>query len=124
MAMALSATEVALGASVGLTVTASAPDGDALTYTFSRGTCLPSQPFQAQQTAEFGDDITLAPSSDRHAAKATVVMVTWATEAYSHPITLNLYQASAGGLTFDWNTDADVRHPRASGSGPQCFAAR
>jgi hypothetical protein len=61
---------------------------------------LPSQPFQAQQTAEFGDYITLAPGTGRHAAKATVVMVTWSTEAYSHPITLNLYNGSSGALTW------------------------
>lgn len=59
---------------------------------------LPSQAFQAQQTAEFGDHITLAPGTGRHAVSATVVMVTWSTTAYSHPITLNLYGESAGQL--------------------------
>ena len=59
---------------------------------------LPSQPFQAQQTAEFGDQIALAPGTGRHPVEATVVMVTWATDAYSHPITLNLYGVSGGTL--------------------------
>jgi len=52
---------------------------------------LPSQPFQAQQTAAFGDRITLAPGTGRHAAEATVILVTWSTAAYAHPITLALY---------------------------------
>ena len=59
----------------------------------------PSQPFQAQQTAEFGDQIELAPDTGRHPVEATVLMVTWATVAYSHPITLNLYGVSGEALT-------------------------
>jgi hypothetical protein len=59
----------------------------------------PSQPFQAQQTAEFGDEIALAPGTGRHPVQATVLMVTWSTTAYSYPITLNLYGVSEGTLT-------------------------
>ncbi len=61
---------------------------------------LPSQPFQAQQTAEFGDRIALAAGAGRHPVQATVVMVTWSTETYSHPITLNLYDASGAALAL------------------------
>jgi hypothetical protein len=70
---------------------------------------LPSQPFQAQQTLEFGDLIGLD-TNLRHAATATVVMVTWADHAsypnidpldadggWSHPITLNFYNVNATG---------------------------
>ena len=39
---------------------------------------MPSQPFQAQQTFEFGDYVTLAPGSDRELRTVSVTMVTWA----------------------------------------------
>ena len=61
---------------------------------------LPSQPFEAQQTNEFGDRVTLAAGTGRHADKATVVMDTWSTTAYSHPITFNLYSGTSGNLTL------------------------
>jgi hypothetical protein len=60
---------------------------------------VPSQAFQAQQAAEFGDEITLAGTA-RKGVSATMLMVTWAPRAeypllsaagYSHPITLNIY---------------------------------
>lgn len=64
-----------------------------------------SQPYQAQQTAEFGNSITLA-GTNRVLGSVSVVMASWAyASAYSgsgagfyHPITLNLYNTT--------NTDA------------------
>jgi hypothetical protein len=52
---------------------------------------LPSLGFQATQTAEFGDHVELAADLGRRGFEATVVMSTWSTETYSHPITLTLY---------------------------------
>ena len=71
----------------------------------------PSQPFQAQQTAEFGDAIVLGGTA-RHAVRFDVVMSTWARQVdyasyagrpgypltatgWTHPITLNLYDTAA-----------------------------
>ena len=60
---------------------------------------VPSQPFQAQQTSEFGDEITLA-AGPRYAGYATVLMSNWARhsdypgmspDGFSHLITLNIY---------------------------------
>lgn len=81
---------------------------------------MPSQPFQAQQTAEFGDYITLAPGTGRHAFKATAVMVTWATVAYSHPITLNLYSSSGGGLTSIGTRTQTFDIPARPAGDPTC----
>lgn len=67
-------------------------------------TSYPSQPFQAQQTAEFGDYIHLG-GTDRLLDRVTVTMVTWARFSeyssdstysgnglsWTHPITLNVY---------------------------------
>jgi len=52
---------------------------------------LVSEAYQATATSEFGDSITLAGTA-RKAASAKFVMVTWATGAYTYPITLNLYR--------------------------------
>ncbi len=81
---------------------------------------LPSQPFQAQQTAEFGDLITLAPGTGRHAVSADVVMVTWSTEAYTHPITLNLYAESSGALTPIGSATQDFDIPARPAGDPTC----
>jgi hypothetical protein len=51
---------------------------------------LTSQSFEATQTSEFGDLVTLAGTA-RKADSATFVMVTWDLNAYTYPITLNLY---------------------------------
>ena len=66
---------------------------------------VPSQPFQAQQTSEFGDSVTLA-SGPRNAASVEVVLSSWGCQSgtwnggdcvsgknatFTHPITLNLY---------------------------------
>ena len=57
----------------------------------------PSQAFQAQQTAEFGDEIGLA-STERSLTHVSVLMVTWAPKVqwptypaagWTFPITLN-----------------------------------
>lgn len=72
-------------------------------------TSYPSQPFQAQQTAEFGDYIHLG-GIDRKLDKVTVTMVTWARYSeyvgnplysgnavnWTHPITLNVYGSHLG----------------------------
>jgi hypothetical protein len=72
---------------------------------------VPSQPFQAQQTSEFGDSVTLA-AGGRHADSVDVVMSSWGCQTgtwnggdcstikgatFSHPITLNLYNAGTNG---------------------------
>lgn len=69
---------------------------------------VPSQPFQAQQTSEFGDSVILAPGG-RHARFVDVIMSSWACESgawfsgdcatsrnatFDHPITLNLYSVN------------------------------
>jgi hypothetical protein len=51
---------------------------------------LVSQSFEATQTSEFGDQVTMAGTA-RLADSATFVMVTWDLNAYTYPITLNLY---------------------------------
>lgn len=65
---------------------------------------VPSQPFQAQQTAEFGDEVTLQVGTSRQAGYATVLMSDWALHSdyptlpsagYTHPITLNIYANAA-----------------------------
>ncbi|MHB1312943.1 MAG: hypothetical protein ACYC3L_13085 [Gemmatimonadaceae bacterium] len=66
---------------------------------------VPSQPFQAQQTAEFGDHVALAGTA-RQALSATVLMSDWAKHSgfpemdsagYTHPITLNIYGVDKSG---------------------------
>ena len=72
---------------------------------------LPSQAFEATQTAEFGGEVGLA-GSDRLAQWVQVVMSSWGCEngtwnggncsttpgtTFNEPITLNLYQVGAGG---------------------------
>lgn len=62
---------------------------------------VPSQPFQAQQTLEFGDDVQLAGTA-RIPAFATVLMSNWAPRSawptigdptgFEHPITFNIYE--------------------------------
>lgn len=63
-------------------------------------TSYPSQPFQAQQVREFGDEIHLGGTS-RMLNSVIVTMVTWARHSeypgmsstgWSHPITLNVYR--------------------------------
>ena len=69
---------------------------------------VPSQPFQAQQTDEFGDIVRLAPGP-RVANEFDVQMSSWACETgsgatcttipghtFSHPITVTLYQVGSG----------------------------
>ena len=65
---------------------------------------VPSQPFQAQQTLEFGDQIKLEADTPRRAGYATVLMSDWALRAeypdlpsggWTHPITLNIYNNAA-----------------------------
>jgi hypothetical protein len=81
---------------------------------------LPSQPFQAQQTNEFGDYIQLAPGTGRHVDKATVVMDTWSTTAYSHPITLNLYSGTPGNLTLIGSKTQTFEIPARPAGSPDC----
>ena len=62
----------------------------------------PSQPFQAQQTFEFGDRINFD-GTDRTLQSATVTMSSWARSedygnavSFQHPLTLNIYAAGSG----------------------------
>ncbi len=64
----------------------------------------PSQPFQAQQTFEFGDRINFG-GSDRYLQSATVTMSSWARSedygnqaTFTHPLTLSIYAAGSGNL--------------------------
>jgi hypothetical protein len=102
---------------------------------------VPSQPFQAQQTFEFGDYIQLA-GTTRHPGLATVLMSTWAphsqwpsvgdTAGWDHPITLNIYNVDLTGVTpalgtrigsvtqtfhIPWRPEADTTCPD-TGYGP------
>ncbi len=68
---------------------------------------LPSQPYQAQQTAEFGDHIQFAGAA-RDLSSVTVTMSSWAkhsdyplmpVEGFTHPLTLNIYNVDNSGAT-------------------------
>jgi hypothetical protein len=68
---------------------------------------LPSQPYQAQQTAEFGDHIRFA-GTDRDLSSVTVTMSSWAKHSeyplmpaggFTHPLTLNIYGVDNSGAT-------------------------
>jgi hypothetical protein len=93
---------------------------------------VPSQPFQAQQTAEFGDAITLAGTA-RKAVSVTILMSGWAKfssyptmspAGFVHPVTVNLYSDNAhavahnpdlGSFTqnvlMSWRPEADPTCP-------------
>ena len=71
--------------------------------------------FEATQTSELGDSVTLSGTA-RRAASATIVMVTWQPDAYSYDVTLNLYEP--GDLTHPFATrtqrfDIPARPPAA-----------
>jgi hypothetical protein len=70
---------------------------------------LPSQPYQAQQTGQYGGQVQLA-GTQRQDPTVTVMMSSWACQSdpvatcttapgatFSHPITLNLYGVLANG---------------------------
>jgi hypothetical protein len=72
---------------------------------------MPSQAFQAQQTSEFGDSVTLA-AGPRNADSVDVVMSSWGCQtgtwnggdcfttpgaSFSHAITINLYSVNEAG---------------------------
>ena len=66
---------------------------------------LPSQPYQAQQAAEFGDHIQLAGTA-RNLSSVTVTMSSWARHSeypslsevgFAHPLTLNIYNVDKSG---------------------------
>jgi hypothetical protein len=67
----------------------------------------PSQPYQAQQTAEFGDHIQFAGTA-RNLSSVAVTMSSWAkhsdyplmpAEGFIHPLTLNIYNVDKSGAT-------------------------
>jgi PKD repeat protein len=73
----------------------------------------PSQPYQAQQTAEFGDHIRFS-GTDRLLDSVVITMSSWACETenwfnkdcvttpgsgYTHPLTLNIYEVDDSGGT-------------------------
>ena len=64
----------------------------------------PSQPFQAQQTRQFGDYVHLA-GTNRALNSVTITMVTWAPNSdwplmpaggWNHPFTINIYNVVPG----------------------------
>ncbi len=66
---------------------------------------LPSQPYQAQQAAEFGDHIQFAGTA-RNLSSVTVTLSNWArhseypdmpADGFSHPLTLNIYNVDKSG---------------------------
>ncbi len=73
---------------------------------------LPSQPYQAQATSEFGDEITFEPGTGRSLLDGAITLSSWACESgewnlgtcettpgatFEHPITLNLYNVAEDG---------------------------
>ena len=73
---------------------------------------VPSQPFQAQQTREFGDLVGLA-AQPHYLSSVTVLMSSWGCQSgtwnggncstppgttFSHPLTLTIYNAPSSGL--------------------------
>jgi len=83
---------------------------------------LVSHSFQATQTAEFGDSVTLSGTA-RKAASATIAMVTWQPDAYSYDITLNLYQPGDLGHPFATRTQRfDI--PARPSADPSCSNGR
>lgn len=73
---------------------------------------LPSQPYQAQQTVEFGDHVGLA-GTDRQLQSVTITMVTW---AYQSPYLADpLYQNAAG---WTHNLTANIYGVDNSGANP------
>jgi len=96
---------------------------------------VPSQAFQAQQTAEFGDAITLAGTA-RKGVSATVLMSDWALHSdyptmsnagFVHPITLNFYSDSAHAVahTPDIGTiTQDFLIPWRPAADPACTGGR
>lgn len=88
----------------------------------------PSQPFQAQQTFEFGDRVTFG-GTDRKLGKVTVTMVNWARyedynlggqyygsgewagSGFTHDLTFNIYGAGSG--TTPGSLIASITKPTA-----------
>ena len=90
----------------------------------------PSLGYQATQTAEFGDLVTLSGTA-RRAGSVTVAMSDWAKHSdypamgasgFSHPITVNIYASNSGALgnllgtvtqtfTIPWRPEADLTCP-------------
>jgi hypothetical protein len=96
---------------------------------------LPSQPYQAQQTAEFGSLVNFAGSA-RDLSTVSVLMSSWALKSmyaaegaangYSVPLTLSLYNVGAGNtvgtllssrsqtITAPWRPEADPSCPNGT----------
>jgi hypothetical protein len=93
---------------------------------------VPSLGFQATQTAEFGDYITLA-GTGRHLTKATVLMSAWAkhsdwpsvgtSEGFEHPITINIYAPSDLTTPIGTKTQTFVIPWRPEAAGGACGGA-
>ncbi len=118
----------------GMAANAAVPAGNAVAYDATVTPLpgnLPSQPFQAQQTAEFGDLVQLA-GTNRVLRSATVTMSDWAKASdypslpatgWTHPITFNVYKVDNAGAppalgsligsvtqtqTIPWRPEADT----------------
>lgn len=109
------ATSLAIGIGMNALTTAAAAPPAVVVYD-SIGSSVPgnvpSQPFQAQQTSEFGDRVVLA-AGPRNLSSVTVLMSSWGCESgswnlgncltsagatFSHPLTLTIYNPPSTGL--------------------------
>lgn len=109
------ATSLAIGITMSALTTADAAPPAVVVYD-SIGSTVPgnvvSQPFQAQQTSQFGDRVVLA-AEPRNLTSVTILMSSWGCESgswnlgdcltttaatFSHPLTLTIYNAPLAGL--------------------------
>ena len=109
------ATSLAIGITMSALTTANAAPPAVVVYD-SIGSAVPgnvpSQPFQAQQTSEFGDRVVLA-AGPRNLTSVTVLMSSWGCQrgswnlgdcltapaaTFSHPLTLTIYNPPSVGL--------------------------
>lgn len=137
----ISTAVVSIGAVIGLVVGSGGSVAAASTVVYdalpsvSPDTSYPSQPFQAQQTSEFGDKVHLGGTA-RDLSSVTVTMVTWApysewssdarytdADSWNHPVTLNVYDDSVTGGVPDTllaTTTEDVSIPWRPAGDPTC----
>jgi hypothetical protein len=109
------ATSLAIGITMSALTTAVAAPPAVVVYDSIGSTVpgnVPSQPFQAQQTSQFGDRVVLE-AGPRNLTSVTVLMSSWGCESgswnlgdclttpaatFSHPLTLTIYNPPSAGL--------------------------